>query len=164
MNTRKRSTVDYVTPKLKETLSLRSVAKLDKIAAHEKRRDKGNRVIELLGRGLRSVVNTIDVDSALPTTDREINRRAGKTAGALALTGALALGTLFIGSSSIETDPDGCINVEQSQFGDTPAEAASKLSFILGSSSDVYDQALETFIVGKPYSVCKLSAQKNLGE
>jgi hypothetical protein len=82
---------EYVHPSLDDQIKKSDVLK---------RKEKVNRSIEWLGKKFRNIVEVLDPDQEnrpMPTENRAINRRAGRTAIALiAATAALAGGAIYL--------------------------------------------------------------------
>ena len=132
-----------------------------------------NKVVEGLGKGLRSFFNTIDVDSAMPTTNTKVNRRAGRTALAstLIISGIVALGFNLVSHDENTTDSptneEQCFTFALQDFGSdaNSAQVASMISDIENSgqvlrNTDRYDEIVSEFSDLEPVMVCGDAVEK----
>jgi hypothetical protein len=139
----------------------------EKINMERRQRNK-ERIVEAkdktliwLGKGLRSIVNTIDTDNVPRTENPRINKRAGKTAVAAIM---LSAGLVVAGASyeASHTSKEDCEMITPGQLGDnlSAGEAATEVwgAYADLEGTNAYDQALEDFsttgetlVCGEPY-------------
>lgn len=132
-------------------------ASMDSVIKREdqlRRNEKINVVFVRLGIGLRKFVNTVFPGETPPTDSPEINRRAGKTA----LATAISLAVLVGGAAAHEANTYDvkCDQFTMEDFGTEPGPAASALAELYSAtpSNQTYDSAFEAFEQNGTVEVC----------
>lgn len=133
---------------------LRKARKEQRIARISEMKDQ---TLIWLGKGLRSIVNTLDVDQVPPSDNPHINKRAGKTAVAALL---LSVGIIGAGVSyeASHTPKEHCEMITPEQLGDnlSPGQAAT---VIWEAHADLentvaYEKSLDNFMSHGGTVVC----------
>lgn len=123
-----------------------------------------NSTLIWLGKGLRASVHALGVESAHPTNNRNINKRAGKTAVAL----LMGLGTLVAVSGIAEnsTAHEPCQTVTFEQIANTPAKAATIIDneIVQKDNANVYDKSLDELIYNGSTEICGIDAVERLND